>query len=120
MKISNGDGVDAAIECSGSEAAANLCLKALRREGSYTQVGICGQPIKFDLDQILYKELRIVGSFSQKYFGWEKALEFCAGGLIKVKPIITHALPLSEWQKAFDLFESAEAIKIIFDLSGKA
>jgi len=117
MRISNAAGVDVAIECSGAEAAASLCLKTLRREGSYTQVGICGKPVKFDLDQILYKELRVVGSFSQKYFGWEKALEFCAGGLIKVKPLITHAFPLSEWQRAFDLFESGEAIKVIFKMS---
>ncbi|MDO9540785.1 MAG: zinc-binding dehydrogenase [Kiritimatiellia bacterium] len=117
MKISNGSGVDATIECSGAEAAATLCLKTLRREGSYTQVGICGKPVKLDLDQILYKELRVGGSFSQKYFGWEKALEFCAGGLIKVKPLITHTFPLREWQTAFDLFENAAAIKVILKMS---
>lgn len=117
MKISNGAGVDVAIECSGAEAAVNLCLKTLRREGSYTQVGICGKPVKFDLDQVLYKELRVSGSFSQKFWGWEKALEFCADGRIKVKPIITHAFALSEWQVAFDLFENAEAIKVIFDMT---
>lgn len=117
MKISNGTGIDAAIECSGAEAAANLCLKTLRREGSFTLVGICGKPVTIDWDQVLYKELRVVGSFSQKYFGWEKALEFCAGGRIKVKPLITHAFPLQEWQKAFDIFESAAAIKVIFKMT---
>lgn len=117
MKISNGAGVDEAIECSGAEEAANLCLQTLRREGSYTQVGICGKPIKLDLDQILYKELRVIGSFSQKYWGWEKALELCAKEKITVKPIITHSFKLQEWQKAFDIFESGEAIKVIFEMS---
>ncbi len=116
MNISGGNGVDVAIECSGSEAAANLCLNTLRREGSFTQVGICGKQIKFDLDQVLYKELRLAGSFSQKFWGWEKALEFCASGLIKVKPIITHSFALAEWQIAFDLFENAGAIKVIFEM----
>jgi len=119
MNISNGCGVDAAIECSGAQAAVNLCLKTLRREGSYTQVGICGKPVTLDFDQVLYKELRVAGSFSQKFFGWEKALEFCAGGHIKVKPLITHSFALNDWQKAFDLFESAEAIKVIFKIGDK-
>ncbi|MDD5482867.1 MAG: alcohol dehydrogenase catalytic domain-containing protein [Kiritimatiellae bacterium] len=116
MKSSNGNGVDAAIECSGAEAAASLCLKTLRREGIFTLVGIGGRPVQFDLDRILYKELRVAGSFSQKYSGWEKALEFCAAGLIKVKPLITHVFPLAEWQKAFDLFEKGEGIKVVFEM----
>lgn len=117
MKMTNGCGVDVALECSGAETAANLCLSALRREGSLTQVGICGRPIKYDLDKVLYKELRLTGSFSQKYWGWEKALELCSTGRIKVKPLITHHFPLVEWQRAFDLFESGEAIKVVFDLT---
>jgi len=39
------------------------------------------------------------------------------GNPIKVKPIITHAFSLSEWQRGFDLFENAEAIKVIFDMT---
>jgi L-iditol 2-dehydrogenase len=117
MEITGGAGVDVAIECSGAEAAAGLCLQSLRREGSYTQVGICGKPVKFDLDQILYKEVRFTGSFSQKFWGWEKALELCAADKIKVKPIITHSFKLHEWQKAFDIFESGEAIKVIFEMN---
>ena len=72
--------------------------------------------MEFDLDQVLYKELRFTGSFSQKFWGWEKALELCASGKIKVKPIITHSFKLSQWQEAFDLFESGEAIKVVFEI----
>lgn len=116
LEITGGAGADVALECSGAGAAAQLCLRSLRREGSYTQVGICGKPVEFDLDQVLYKELRFTGSFSQKFWGWEKALELCASGKIKVKPIITHSFKLSQWQEAFDLFESGEAIKVVFEI----
>jgi L-iditol 2-dehydrogenase len=117
MNISAGEGVDVAIECSGVEAAANLCLKTLRRGGALTQVGIFGRPVNLDLDQVLYKELRVTGSFSQKYNGWEKALEFCSKGSVQVKPFITHSFALNEWQKAFDIFEKSEAIKVVFQMS---
>jgi len=114
LNLTRGEGADIAIECSGAQPAANLCLKTLRRGGAFTQVGIFGKPIDFDLDQVLYKELRLTGSFSQKFWGWEKALEYCASGRIKAKPLISHTFKLNDWQKAFDLFESGEAIKVVF------
>lgn len=116
MKITGGRGVDVVLECSGAEAAAQTGLRLAGREGKYTQVGIFGKPIRFDLDQVLYGEIRLTGSFSQKYSGWEKALELCSQGKIKVMPLITHTFPLSLWQQAYDLFASGEAIKVVFDM----
>ncbi|MFN2350618.1 MAG: zinc-binding dehydrogenase, partial [Kiritimatiellia bacterium] len=115
MQITNGVGVDRVLECSGAQAAAQLGLSLLRSEGVYTQVGIFGKPITFDLDRILYREIRLLGSFSQKFVGWEKALELCAAGRIQVSPMITHIFSLKDWREAFDLFESGAAIKVIFE-----
>jgi L-iditol 2-dehydrogenase len=119
LEITRGEGVDIVLECSGAEAAAQLGMEVLRRQGKYTQIGIFGRPIKYDLDQIVYKEISFTGSFSQKYLGWEKALELCSEGKIKVKPLITHTVPLSSWQEAFELFEKGEAIKVIFNMEEK-
>jgi len=117
FKITNNNGVDVVLECSGSEPAAQLGFKTVRREGKYTQIGIFGKPIKIDLDQVLYKEVKVIGSFSQKYLGWEKALELCSQGKVKVSPLITHTFPLSSWQEAYELFERGEAIKVVFDMA---
>ena len=114
--ISDGRGADVVLECSGAEAAARVGLRALKREGRYTQIGIFGKPITFDLDQVLYKEIRLIGSFSQKFLGWERALEFCSLEKIHVAPLITHEFPLKAWEKAFDLFEKGEAIKVVFNM----
>jgi L-iditol 2-dehydrogenase len=116
QKITNGRGVDVALECSGAEPAAQLALRALRREGRYTQVGIFGKPVTFDLDEVLYKEIRLIGSFSQKFLGWERALELCSLGKIQVSPLITHEFRLDAWKKAFDLFEKGKAIKVVFNM----
>ena len=119
-EITEGRGVDVVLECSGAGAAANLGLDAVRREGKYTQVGIFGKPITFDLDKVLYKEIRLTGSFSQKYLGWKRALELCSRGRIEVSPLITHTYPLTSWEEAYHVFESGEAIKVIFNMDEKA
>ncbi|NLB54278.1 MAG: alcohol dehydrogenase catalytic domain-containing protein [Lentisphaerae bacterium] len=116
MRLSNGEGADVVLECSGAEPAADLGLELVRRQGKFTQIGIYGKPVVFDLDRILYKEIKMTGSFSQKYTGWKKALELCSTGKIAVRPLVTHQLPLSDWQKGFSLFENGEAVKVVFDM----
>jgi L-iditol 2-dehydrogenase len=109
-------GVDVVIECAGAEAAAQMGLRLLKRQGQYTQVGIFGRPVCFDLDTVLYREIRLTGSFSQKFLGWQYALALCAEGKVKVAPLITHTFQLTEWERAFDVFERGEAIKVVFEL----
>jgi L-iditol 2-dehydrogenase len=114
--LTHGDGVDVVLECSGAEPAARMGLNVLKHQGQYTQIGIFGKPISFDLDQVLYREIRLTGSFSQKFTGWEQALALCAQGKVQAAPLITHTFPLTDWEHAFDLFERGEAIKVVFKL----
>ena len=46
---------------------------------------------------------------------WRNAIRLLASGQIKVQPMITHRLGLSEWGKnGFELMAKKEAIKVIF------
>ena len=113
--FTNSEGVDVVLECSGAEPAARMGLNLLKCQGQYTQIGIFGKPIRFDLDQVLYREIQLTGSFSQKFMGWEQALALCAQGKVQVAPLITHTFPLADWEHAFDVFERGEAIKVVFE-----
>ncbi len=114
--LSGTEGVDVVLECSGAEAAAQMGLRLLRHQGQWTQVGIYGKPVLFDLDAVLYREIRLTGSFSQKFVGWEQALALCASGKVRVAPLITHKFALAEWEQAFDLFERGVAVKVVFEM----
>lgn len=112
--MTNRSGVDIALECSGSEAAAKDCLKLLRRQGKYTQIGIFGHPVKFDLDRVLYGEIQLIGSFSQKYTAWKEAIELFSQGKILAKPLVTDILPIDEWKEGFKRALDGSAIKVVF------
>ena len=114
MTITKNQGVDIAIECSGNPKAANDCLALLRRQGKYTQVGIFGRPVTLDLDRVLYGEIQLTGSFSQKYSGWKAALELASLGKIQARLLISDILPLEEWEKGFRLSFEGKAIKVVF------
>jgi len=112
--ITDGNGVDVALECSGSEAAAKDCLQLLRRQGKYTQIGIFGCPVTFDLDKVLYGEIQLIGSFSQKYTAWKAAVELFSQGKILAKPLVTDILPLEKWEEGFKRALDGRAIKVVF------
>jgi len=107
-------GVDIALECSGAEPAATQCLDLLKRQGKYCQIGIFGHPVTFDLDKVLYGEIRLTGSFSQKYTAWKEAIKLFSQGKIQAKPLITDILPLEEWEEGFRKCFAGEAIKVVF------
>jgi L-iditol 2-dehydrogenase len=109
-----GAGVDVALECSGAEAAANQCLQLLRRQGKYTQIGIFGRPVSFDLDRIVYGEIKVIGSFSQKFTAWKEAIKLFSQGKIVAKPLVTDILPLEQWEEGFQRCFDGRAIKVVF------
>ncbi len=113
-EMTGGEGVDIALECSGSEEAAKDCLNLLRRQGKYTQIGIFGQPITFDMDKVLYGEIKLVGSFSQKWTAWKEAIKLFSEGKIVAKLLVTDILPLEKWEEGFKRCFDGRAIKVVF------
>ncbi len=113
-EMTGGEGVDIALECSGSKEAAKDCLNLLRSQGKYTQIGIFGHPITFDMDKVLYGEIKLVGSFSQKWTAWKEAIKLFSEGKIVAKPLVTDILPLEKWEEGFKRCFDKMAIKVIF------
>lgn len=91
---------DVAIECSGAAPAAHLLLSLVKKAGRYIQVGLYGQPITLDFDQVCYKELHVSGSFATTPSSWYRALAL-ASGVIDLKTIVGRTYPLEQWEDAF-------------------
>ena len=108
-----GLGADVVYECTGAGPAAAQLLKLVRRRGRYVQIGLFGKTISWDLEQVCYKELVVTGSNASVPSAWLKALQLLATGAVKPDLIITDRFPLSEWQKAFGMFERKEGVKLL-------
>ena len=114
MDETNGEGVDISLECSGSQKGAEDALRLLRREGKYTQIGIFGKPISFNLDLVLSGEIKLTGSFSQKYLSWKEALKLYSQEKIDARSIVTDILPLESWEEGFNRCFDGSAVKVVF------
>ena len=112
-EVTSGVGVDVAFECAGNEQSVRACLLALRPMGRYTQVGICGREIQFPIDQIFHKQLHVTGSVCYTVHTWRRMMNIFAQGKIRLKDLISAKVPISEWQRAFDLCTSRSALKVL-------
>jgi L-iditol 2-dehydrogenase len=112
--LTKGYGADVILECSGAAPAVPLGFDLVRKQGSFTQIGLFGKPLTIDFERIAYKELRVIGSLSHRWTTFEKALQLMSEDKVRVKPLVSDVLPLSQWEEGFRKFESKEAQKVIF------
>ncbi|WP_042346983.1 zinc-dependent alcohol dehydrogenase [Bacillus massiliigorillae] len=109
----HGIGVDIALECSGAPSALDTCIKSLKKMGKYIQVGIIGSKVEMDIDTLLYKQISFFGSYAHSMKTWDKVQKILSTNMVNLEPMITDIVPLSEWQKAFDMAQSKESGKIL-------
>jgi threonine 3-dehydrogenase len=109
-----GAGIEVVLEMSGAEPALDQALRVVARGGRISLLGIFGEPPRIDLsERVIMQGLRLHGIFGRRiYDTWERTQSLLRGGL-DVTPIITHRLPLDDWQQAFDLIASRHAGKVV-------
>lgn len=112
-ELTGGYGADIVLECSGAPKAADLGLEVVRKQGTYTQIGLFGQRIHLDFQKIAVKELKVYGSLNQQWTSWNTALKLVEKGKVQTRPLISEVLPLSKWKMAFQEYEKHRGVKIV-------
>ena len=115
--LTAGQGVDAWIECSGAGPAIASGLELVKKTANVVLIGLVGQEtIPIPWNTLLYKELDLVGCFSSPPSSWQKALAVEAEEAAKLLKLVTHIMPLEQWEQGFAMMKSGEAVKILVDM----
>ncbi|MBI4661413.1 MAG: alcohol dehydrogenase catalytic domain-containing protein [Verrucomicrobia bacterium] len=109
----DGFGVDVAFECAGAAASVANALNSVRPLGRYTQVGHFGKEITIPFDRVAFRQIRVAGSVGYTADSWHRALRILGDGRVKLGDLITHKLPLDDWQKGFAACEDKSALKVL-------
>ncbi len=115
-RLTEGNGANVVLECSGAPPAVEMGLNLLRKRGTFTQIGLSAQPLSLHFDKICFKEVDLFGSLSKTDFSWRKTLRLLSSNNLNVKPLISHIFSLDEWEKAFHIAREKEGLKILFKL----
>lgn len=107
------DNLGLVLECSGANIALKQAIDMLRPNGEVVRIGMGFQPFNYPINDITSWAISIIGHMAYDSTTWRNAIRLLADGKIKVKPMITHRLGLSQWEKGFELMANKEAIKVI-------
>jgi L-iditol 2-dehydrogenase len=111
--LTHGRGADVAFECAGHHSSVRGCMDALRPMGRYTQIAICGAEIPYSMDTTFYKQLRTQGSITYTAATWDRMMRIYETGKLSFKDVISHRLPITEWEQAFSLCMDKKALKVL-------
>ncbi len=109
----DGLGVDAAIDCSGSPVAQHLCIDAVRRRGGVAFVGQTGKAIEVHPSHdLLVNGLTIMGSWHYNLNLFPELMQVIERSDL-LDTLISHTFPLTNIQEAFAAIATQEAAKVI-------
>ena len=107
------------LEMSGNEKALETGLKSLLEGGKVALLGIPPKAVTINLAElVIFKGLTLQGIVGRKmYETWYQVDHFLQNHPEAVDELVTHILPAQDFQKAFDLLEAGEAIKIVLQFA---
>jgi threonine 3-dehydrogenase len=109
------------LEMSGNASAIKQGFKALRNGGTAALLGIPSRPVEFNLaDDIIFKGCTVLGINGRRmYETWYQVESFLLSKRLNIDPIVTHQLPLADFNTGFKLMQSGEAIKVVLAVPQK-
>jgi len=112
--LTDGAGVDVAIDSSGNPAGQNAALDATRKCGSVAFIGESRETTISPSDQFIRKLLTVIGAWYFPVWEWPEIARFVVERQVPVEKLITHRFPLGEASEAFRLFDQRLTEKAVF------
>jgi alcohol dehydrogenase len=119
MGLTDGLGVDVAIEAVGVPETFELCARLVRPGGRVANIGVHGKPATLHLEDLWIKNVTITTGLVDTY-STPTLLELVATGQIESSRLITHHFALGEFADAYDVFSrpgETGALKVVLNRS---
>lgn len=117
FELTQGHGVDCAIEAVGIEPTWDICQKIVKEGGHLANVGVHGGSVNFAIDKLWIKNLTITTGLVNTNTT-PMLMKTCCSGKLPMEKMATHYFQFSEIEKAYDVFKNAaeeKAMKVIID-----
>lgn len=118
MKLTDGVGCDAVIECVGIPATFDMCQNIIAPGGTIANVGVHGCACTLHLEKLWSQNIsittRLVDSVTTPML-----LRLFANGKIRAADLITHEFPFKDMEKAYGTFSAAaenSALKMLVSM----
>lgn len=106
-----GGGVDVAFEAIGRPETIELAFSLLRKGGRACVIGYSAEPVSISAARLMYFELELVGSLGCGAGEYREILELVRTGRLRLDPVVSGTLPLSEINEGLDRLRQGEGVR---------
>lgn len=113
--LTDGLGVDVAIEAVGIPATFDACMAIVRPGGQVANVGVHGKPVELAINEKWIENIRISMGLVNAVTG-EMLLKMVAEGKLPAEKLATHHFTLDQMMEAYEVFGAAaehKALKVV-------
>lgn len=114
-RLTDGLGVDVAIDITGAPAAINASLKSVRAAGRLVCVGLPSREVTMDLtEDLIYREVEMTGISGRKIWEtWEDYAKVLRDPRYKLERLMGHTFAMRDFERAFEEIRAGVPGKMI-------
>jgi (R,R)-butanediol dehydrogenase/meso-butanediol dehydrogenase/diacetyl reductase len=103
-EITEGRGVDVAVEASGSTAGLTSAMNHIRRSGKIVQTGLHTKPATIDEMRLSERDISYIGSWCYLLTDWPRVIRMVASGKYPIEKVVTNTIGINDVvTKGFDV-----------------
>ncbi len=112
-EVSEGRGVDAAIEAVGHPDALELACRLVRKAGTVSVIGVYSERLEVHMGIIWIKSLTLRSGQANVIAHLDPVLAALESGELDPAPLVTHHMSLDDAPEAYEIYDRREALKIV-------
>ncbi len=111
--LTEGRGVDAAVDAVGHADALDLAIRLARKAGTVVAIGVYAEPCQVHMGVVWIKALTLRSGHANVIGHVDRVLGMLAAGTLDPTPLVTHHLALDDAAEAYRIYDRHEALKIV-------
>jgi alcohol dehydrogenase len=112
-QVSEGRGVDVAIDAVGHPDALELACRLARKAGTVSATGVYAERIEVHMGIVWIKALTLKSGHANVIKHLDPVLEALVAGTLDPAPLVTHHMKLDDAPEAYEIYDRREALKIV-------
>lgn len=113
--VTEGRGVDAAIDAVGHPEALELACRLTRKCGTVSATGVYAERIEVHMGIVWIKALTLKTGHANVIKHLDPVLDALAAGELDPSPLVTHHMKLDDAAEAYATYDRREALKIVLE-----
>jgi 2-desacetyl-2-hydroxyethyl bacteriochlorophyllide A dehydrogenase len=111
--LTEGRGVDLAVDAVGNPEALDLALRLARKAGTVSVTGVYAERVEVHMGVLWIKALTLTSGHANVIKHLDRVLELLSEGKLDPSPLVTHHMTLDEAPDAYRVYDNREALKIV-------